>query len=310
MDQALAKMKIFSAIAELTDTMASDEVLRPSAAGQCPPRLWYRQAAIKDEAYAPERNPENSWAALQGNLTEVLLRDLLERAGAEILHPPEDWGTSRDEQTGQIPHADGAIRWPDVGLDDWHFLETKFLRAMAAVEIILNGVEEERIYKFQAANYLHLGELIVANAGWDIPVPKRMCFMLAPKDPSTARMFVNQRINLNKGEREYEADNTKKSRTFSFEKYQRKLDWQARVEVIGPLSFYFEVLDKQDPEVLGAWDDTIKLMHELKTPWPPEPLHDPHAPEDMQDAECKWYCEFADRCRADILKRNLKRSVQ
>ncbi|KKM89948.1 hypothetical protein LCGC14_1243470, partial [marine sediment metagenome] len=200
-DLLLAKQKLLTAINSMSNEMISDEVLRPSASGNCPLRLWLDRRNPQVE----ERELKYGWYTFQGKLAEAALLPLLEAAGARILYPPDDKERKEiDEQHGLIgtPHVDGAIKWQEIGLGDWAFLEFKYLRAMASIEIILNGLESSRDYWYQTVSYLMQAEIAVQNSGWGIEPPKQMLFFLAPKDASTVQMLIGGRTKQTKKELE------------------------------------------------------------------------------------------------------------
>lgn len=323
-DLQLAKQKLAAAISSVPSGMESDVVLRPSTCGYCPTRLWFQE---RDRAAGLEREPREGrfdWYTLQGTVTEHVLRNMLEVAGARIKHPKETevWGTH--PETRFAPHVDGALRWLDVGITEWSFLEFKALRANDAIDIILGGLRANRPYWYQAVSYLMLPDLAAANTGmepeWDFRPDqiKQLLFILSPKDPSTTRMLLAGRVKPTSGPvgtrkpSEDDEPPKRKPRTKTPEQVAKaeqrmqewkqreaqKERWRERITEIGGLEFYMELVHADDPDVQETWAEIQKLPALVFSEEPPQPIHDSTlAPGDL-DKECEFYCDYLTECAA------------
>ena len=311
-NQALATRKLLSAVASLSTGMESGAVLRPSTVGQCPGRLWAQAHGVAE----PEAREEKySWHAMQGDVFEGLVRDLLRMAGATVLDPVEPGHRAsmglgeekKDPLTGFVPHGDGAILWPDVGIERWSLVEMKNLRAMAARAMILDGIQAtERMYWFQSVTYLKLAWLIVENNGWRIPTPSESVLILGPKDPSTVAMFLRQAIAQTK----YEEKPEEKKSEYEREQTAKKRKWRGRLEELeDPDTFYWETLSLHDPAVQQTWGEITKVPGLVKADEPTF-IHDPMLEEGKLDSECQWYCPVLTWCRDYHLDQQLKQNLE
>jgi hypothetical protein len=303
---------ILKSVVDLQDPMASDAILRPSAAGYCPPRLWFKQDLIKrGQPLVQEIVPDRNWSAMQGNIMEVALRQVLRLAGAQVLDPPREWLDGEEPETLMEPHCDGALLWPEVGLYEWTILESKYLRGTAAQQLITEELTGSRDYEYQGVSYLKGAATLVKKAGWDIPTPKQLLFVVMPKDPSMVKMFLGQALKLNKGEVKL---NDGLLLTPAEEKRvdPAKVDWKLRTAerlaaFEGVYPFYSELLQVTDERVDEVWQDILAVAASLKMPWPPEPIHDPLSSD--LDKECEWYCEVRDLCIQTQMKKLMTESV-
>ena len=288
-DLPLAKTKLLTAIASTSTGMESDDILRPSTCGNCPRRQWLDAHSQKEKEV---RELKYSWYAFQGTLTEAALRPFLRMAGAEVLDPPTAEERERPNapnfrsELDMLPHVDGAIRWEEVGIDEWALLEFKALRATASIDIILNGVQYARDNWYQAVAYLMQAKEAVQNAGWAIDIPRQLMFFLAPKDASTVQMLIGGRTKTTIKEREH----PEKMKPEEIERAQKKAHWRGRLEEIGDLVFYMEMIRADDPRVLETWEEIKELPGMLRQDEAPPPLHDPLLEPDELDVECAAYC--------------------
>lgn len=311
MDTRLATQKLLTAVAQLQTGMESDDVLRPSTIGQCGGRLWARANGIQPET---EREIKYSWHAFQGDLFESAIRQLLRLAGAEVLdpvepHEREDRGLGpeeRDPLTGFLPHGDGAILWPEAGIETWSLLECKYLRSMAMRGIILDGVQQaERMYLFQSVAYLKLAWLIAKNNGWDIPIPSQSVILAGSKDPSSVAMFLRQAV----AQARYEEKPPEKLTEREAAQIERKKVWRPRLEgLYEPDVFYWETLSLADPVVQQTWELITGMPRAMKEDEPMF-LHNPLLGDNEIDVECAAYCEVAAWCRDYHLQNGLEASI-
>jgi hypothetical protein len=203
------------------------------------------------------------------------------------------------------PHVDGAIRWPEVGINEWAFLEFKNLRTMAAVDLVLEGLQPDRMYWFQAVAYLMLGRIAIDNMGWDIPTPNQMVFWMAAKDPSTTNMMVRQRVKPTKKE----TDHPEKMKDEEITRARLKAGWRERLVNLGSDygSFYVELIHKDDPDVQATWEEIKALVPMLAADTPPHPeVHNPLLPENELNVECAAYCDYTVECIADAMAHTIK----
>lgn len=311
-DPAMFQSKILQAVGSLEDLMASEDILRPSASGYCPERLWLlTYLAKKGQRIVSENMPDRQWSAMQGNIMEVALRNVLRLAGAQVLDPPDVWESGMEPETLMSPHCDGALLWPEVGINEWVIIESKHLRTTESQKLITGTLMEHRTYLYQAVSYLMSAETLVENAKWDIPTPKKLLFILMPKDPSVLKMFLGTALKLNKGEQAY-VDDAQLTARQQKEVDPARVEWkQTTAERLasfeGVYPFYSEMLSVEDEIVPQAWEEIVKLSSALNLPWSPGPLHDPFSTD--LDPECAWYCEVVDLCRDRIMKKELKESV-
>lgn len=219
--------------------------------------------------------------ALQGTVNESLMRTLLRRAGAEILDPSGD-GIEFSTSEFESLHPDGALRWPEEGIDDWVFVEFKFLRANACIDIMLNGIESDRMYTYQMASYLLGSREACDTMGWQIPPPKRILFFLVPKDPSTTRMLLLGRVRPGKKD--------------TPEKRAWKESIVERVQQDG-VEFYTEILSNEDAPIALAQQEIRRLPEQLRRDEPPDRLHDSSLDDDKLNVECRFYCGHLEQCR-------------
>jgi hypothetical protein len=298
LDTKLAREKLLTAVGTLTSGMESDAILRPSSCGQCPRRLWLKTRTWEQQGMSSEkRDPRFSWYALQGTVIEHLMRPLLRLAGAQVFDPPDQQAHFIDPVTGMAPHVDGAVLWPEVGILEHAFLEFKDLRAQAAIDILLGGLQADRGYWYQAVAYLYSAQMAVANMGWDIPAPRQLMLVLTPKDPSTTNMLMQGRLRSTQKER---GESTKPMTAEEQARAEQKKAWRGRLEELGGIEFYFQLIHQDDPDVQQTWGEIKHIQQLLGNPVPPLPLHDPTLPEDKLDVECAAYCEEATACR-DLL---------
>lgn len=302
-DTILIGQKMLTAIASLPNPMTSDEPWRPSSCGNCPRRLWYMRRDVKAGIDFDAREPKFAWMAMQGNLAEAFLREMLKVAGADVWDPPDESveakpdifgnvrGKARDPDTDFLPHVDGAILWPEVGITERTILELKYLRAMAFNDLVFNGFWGSRDYSHQGTAYLKTAGTLAKNYGWDVQLDTLFFFAWA-KDPSTASMFQRQKIKRAKYEDAPKNDEDVK-------KSAAKDVVRQRLEgMFEPGVMYSEFIHVSDDDVGYAWED-IKLTYKAlqDREHVPEPLHNPTLPEGDLDVECAFYCHALEECR-------------
>lgn len=323
LDVRLATAKMFTAIEELGNRADSDIVLRPSTVGWCPSRLW--EAFHNPEDLKEERAASRAWAPLQGTWNEPLMALILRAAGAEVIDPPEHDDDNTLQQpspvTGFVPHVDRLIRWPEVGLIEWCWLELKYLRAMAQIDLLLHTLQHDRQYWWQVVSYLKDASTIMRNFGqmsevWRTLhvlgiVPTNMVFLSIAKDPSSTRMLLSQRLREPQYERDYREGNLgtyktgkKKGQAKELTQEQHEMIanralWRERRDQNAEQSdFYFELLPSDDPIVEATWTRILETIEQVKNPDErPAVIHDPTLPEDKLHIECAVYCPLLEQCR-------------
>lgn len=325
MDTKLVIAKLYSAISELSDHRRDAFTVRPSNVGQCPLRLQWDKEQAAAGGTADPREGWQDWTALQGTISEELMGELLEAAGAQILTPPTDltqWSDNvpPDPATGFKPHLDRLIRWPEVGLDEWAVLELKNLRTMAHIELFLEGLYYEHVYWYQGVSYLHLAGLAIKNYGQSDPFgtwgvlaqqgyrPTSLVFFSTAKDPSTTRMLLNQRLKPT----QKELNNPHKMTPED----EAKAKWKAGIrdrleqEFGGRIDFYMEQHSLNDPAVQETWLDIQNVVRRVNAPAFAPPLHDITLREDERDVECRFYCPWVQRHQDLVLNEQLTESLQ
>jgi len=322
LDVRLATAKMYTAIEELGNRADSDIVLRPSSIGWCPARLW--EAYHNPEDLKEERAASRAWAPLQGTWNEPLMALILRGAGAEVIDPPENDDDNVLQEpspiTGFIPHVDRLIRWPEVGLTEWCWLELKDLRAMAQIDLLLHTLQHDRQYWWQVVSYLKDAPTIMANFGrmsgvWKTlhvlgVVPDTMVFFSVAKDPSSTRMLLSQRLREPQYERDYREGNLgmyksgpKKGQMKELTQEQHEMIanrvlWRERLEQNAEQSdFYMEVLPADDPIVEATWSSILETIELVKDEERAPVIHDPTLPEDQLHIECAVYCPLLEQCR-------------
>lgn len=317
----------YAAIGGIQNRADASTVLRPSRLGHCPARLW----KLNIEGVTSDPDPRRRWPALQGSYNESLIRMLLREAGAQVIDPPADdddlsW-QEPDPTLGVYPHVDGLIRWPQAGLVNWKFLELKYLRAQAHIDISMNGVLEDSEYGPQSVGYLGTAATLMrnyANAPEADPtwadlhalgvVPSGSLFMSTAKDPSTVRMLFSGMTRQAKYE--LEENRILKGRTLKngtvkgggvkplTEQQEAQIVRRARMRErfmanAEQLDFYFEELAFDSPGVQAIWHRILQLPTLVYGAEPPPPAHDVLLAEEEQHYECAFYCEVKEWC-ADL----------
>jgi len=322
-DWAGIRTRIRTVILSLNQ-QADGVVYRPSNAGQCALRL---QWAIQGQQ-AEARDPRRAWAALQGTISEELFGNILELAGADILHPPEsdqerESHIEPDQEAGFRPHIDRLFRWPEVNINNWTVLELKNLRTMAQIDLFLEGVYADNQYWAQAVSYLMQARRSIqiyaeaapdsrwADLAREEVVPQQLIFFSIAKDPSTAMMMLNQRIKqtqkeLNTPEKMKPEDLT-------------RAEWKAQVrerlqEVGGDIDFHLEIIDRSDPAVADTWQEIVakrrRIDQAIAEDTVVSPLYDiAGLVDDDLPEECRWYCPFLEQHQHLILAQQLTESV-
>lgn len=321
---ATAVNALYSAIGGIQNRADAANVLRPSRFGHCPMRLW----KLNLEGVTSDPDPRRRWPALQGSYNESLIRMLLREAGAFVIAPPADdddlsW-QEPDPQVGIYPHVDGLIRWPQVGLDNWKFLELKYLRAQAHIDISMNGLLNDGEYGPQSVGYLGTAATLMRNyanaphadQAWrDLHamgiVPSGSLFMSTAKDPSTVRMLFSGMTRQAKYE--LEENRVLKGRTLKDGTVKgggiKPLTEQQEAQIARravmrerflanaeQLDFYFEELVFDTPEAQAIWQRILQLPQLVLGDEPPPPAHNVLLPEEEQHYECAYYCEVKEWC--------------
>lgn len=310
------RQKVLQGAQTLQVRADSDVVLRPSASGYCPTRLWKetreRQAGVREAD-----DPERAWPALQGQYNEELVALLLRLAGATVLTAPSTkelasipGGEQADEVFGVPTHVDGAIYWPEELGPDWLYLEFKDMRAVAQIKLALDGLYNDRGYWYQAVSYLMRGHNALLNnsrvpstEAWDwmklrAKYPDGLpgaFFVSVAKDPSSAKMMLRGMTDAAKYEDEDATGKKMNAKQLAMKavKEQRR----ARLDELGGIDFFFQLIRKDDESVRAAWADITALPAAMKAETPPSPIHDPMLTEEELDDECRWYCPHAEWCR-------------
>jgi hypothetical protein len=311
----LAVAKLYAAARELG--ARGDEntgVLRPSMSGRCPYQLWQLH---RDPTLDNERPARMSWMTLQGTFNEHLMIALMTQAGAEVVSPPDgsdetsDIAESfRDPVTGFLPHFDGLVRWPSVGVNDWSVLEFKYLRALGHLQLAMEGLYSDRDYWYQACSYVHLAPLAInyyaaieADRDWEPRQqtpwndlfragvePRSILFVSVAKDPSSANMLFNGQVKSTIKERG-ESDKPmtpEEERRAAIKQIKR----DKREELGGELDFYMEYVEADNVRDAEAIAETIGDIQSLKAMLeadePPEPIYTPMVAEDEMEMACKF----------------------
>jgi len=320
LNHTLAVQKFMGAAALIGERRDGGTVLRPSSCGNCPARLWYAQRDAELGIRRPPGDPVRAWRALQGNYNEALIIHLLQMAGAQVLHGPSEdelkWIPEQVGYLGSPPHIDAAIYWPEVGITEWCILELKDPRVNAHLKHLLVGLWSDRTYAFQAVDYLMESAIALENYStvsaewyelWE-QYPEGLpglVFCSTAKDPSTAAMMLGAQIKPAKYE-----ENPSKMKPEQHLRAAEKAAKRLRFEELGQVvDVYLELIEKTEPDVQDAWSQIQALPTMLMLP-EPQRLHDPTLPDEEQEDECRWYCDVAERCREDLLKTQLERSVQ
>ena len=314
-DVKLVQDKLYAAISSAREVQQQPFTLRPSNIGYCPLRLRFDMEAA-DSGVGQPRDPKMDWRAFQGVLNEDLFRVLLEMAGAHVVAPPRDsdyWHPQvpADPETGFKPHLDALISWPEVGLEGWHVLELKNLRATEHNDFFANGLYPNRSRWFQAVSYLMLSRLAIKNYSmveldrfepgpWtrlhrDEVEAEGIFFFSVAKDPATATMLMGQRTKTPQYELNPPAKGLKPEQLAMIE-FRKAL--RMRMEQFDQnVDFYFEHVEREDPSVQDVWRDIVAIKDQVLHSPRPEPLYDITVPDDQLSAECQWYCPWLEKHR-------------
>lgn len=311
----LVQDKLYAAISSAREVQQQPFTLRPSNIGYCPLRLRFDMEAAA-EGMAPPRDPKMDWRAFQGALNEDLFRVLLEMAGAVVIAPPRDsdyWHPRApvDPETGFAPHLDAMISWPEVGLEGWHVLELKNLRATEHNEFFAEGLYPNRGRWFQAVSYLMLSQLAVQNYSMIEldrfePGPwtelyqseaeaEGILFLSIAKDPASATMLMGNKTKIPQYESKPPAKGYSQQQLAMME-YRKAL--RVRLEEFdNNLDFYIEHIPRNDPSVVEAWQDIRAVREQVLHSPRPEPLYNIAVSDDDLPAECRWYCPWLEKHR-------------
>lgn len=339
-DHSRVRQKLFAASALLSKRADSGVVLRPSSCGYCPTRLWKDKQDRDAGLPKPPDEPMRTWPALQGQYNESLIVLLLQVAGAEVLLAPSEkelaeipGGERPDDVFGVPPHIDGAIRWPEEGIEDWAVLEFKDLRSNAAIPIALDGLYgADRGYWFQLAaygkqnhfalkNYARVSQAWAEVSWTHWQGLSSTLFVSCAKDPSTTKMLLAQRLAVPQYELSFrETGLNPQGKPLKPEQLlmiDTRVQNRARIEELGGgIEFYLELIPHDDEAMVETWREIQNLPALVNGAEPPTPIHDVSLPEGERDPECAFYCPHATWCleyfhpeQAELLKQ-LEASIQ